>query len=134
MDSLDTLVARYPGLRWARMRTHHAGRAGPLVVAVFSAGDGWCANGQLGPGRLVHHGEGADVHAALRSLAQCSPAYAEALREGPTVDLDVPDDPMSGPAALGCPALAATVGLAGVGGLLLWLGWLGVWWLTGGAS
>lgn len=84
MDSLGAeLIARYPRCRWARMQTHYAGRCGPVVVAVFPAGDRWQADGQLGPGRLVHHGEGADVHAALASLARCSPAYVDALHPTP---------------------------------------------------
>jgi len=143
--TLDILIAMYPGLRWARMRTHHAGRAGALVVAVFPAGDGWCADGQLGPGRMVHHGEGADVHAALRSLAQCSPAYAQVLLVEPVRVVEYsryPDGPPKverpvmapGPAALGCPALAAVFGLVGAFGAALWLGVEAVRWLTGGAS
>jgi hypothetical protein len=134
MDSTcEILEAHYPRTKWARLRTHWAGRSGAVVVAVFPVQGGWQADGQLGPGRLVHHGEGADMHAALASLARCAPAYADMLHPTPY------EQPQSTPFP---PLLLRGVWAA------LWpdLGWLllvgamalgcgagGMWWITGGA-
>ena len=136
MDSTcEILEAHYPRTKWARLRTHWAGRSGAVVVAVFPVQGGWQADGQLGPGRLVHHGEGADMHAALASLARCAPAYADMLAPTPY------ERPRSTPypalllraawAAL-WPDVAALAGLAGLMAVAMVLGWIGMWWITGG--
>jgi len=136
MDSTcEILEAHYPRTKWARLRTHWAGRSGAVVVAVFPVQGGWQADGQLGPGRLVHHGEGADMHAALASLARCAPAYADMLAPTPY------ERPQSTPypalllraawAAL-WPDVAALAGLAGLMAVAMVLGWIGMWWITGG--
>jgi len=134
MDSTRAILeSQYPRTRWARMRTHWAGRCGPVVVAVFSVDGGWQADGQLGPGRLVHHGEGADMHAALASLARCAPAYADMLHPTPY------EQPQSTPfPALLFRAVWAALWpdlgwLLLVGAMALACGALGMWWLTGGA-
>ena len=135
MDSTRAILeSQYPRTRWARMRTHWAGRCGPVVVAVFSVDGGWQADGQLGPGRLVHHGEGADMHAALASLARCAPAYADMLHQTPY------EQPQSTP----FPALLLRTAWAAlwpdlgwlllVGAMALGCGAGGMWWLTGGGQ
>ena len=144
MDSTRAILeSQYPRTRWARMRTHWAGRSGAVVVAVFPVDGGWQADGQLGPGRLVHHGEGADMHAALASLARCAPVYADMLHPTPY------EQPQSTP----FPAMMARIlpgcldALVWVAAEAVWLrrwhlllftmalacGALGMWWLTGGA-
>lgn len=134
MDSTRAILeSQYPRTRWARMRTHWAGRSGAAVVAVFPVDGGWQADGQLGPGRLVHHGEGSDMHAALASLARCAPAYADMLHPTPY------EQPQSTPfpALLFRAAWAALWPDLGwlllVGAMALACGALGLWWLTGGA-
>ncbi len=138
MDSTcEILEAHYPRTKWARLRTHWAGRSGAVVVAVFPVQGGWQADGQLGPGRLVHHGEGADMHAALASLARCAPAYADMLAPTPY------EQPQSTPypalllraawAAL-WPDVAALAGLAGLMAVAMVMGWIGMWWITGGGQ
>ena len=134
MDSTcEILEAHYPRTKWARLRTHWAGRSGAVVVAVFQVDGGWQADGQLGPGRLVHHGEGADMHAALASLARCAPAYADMLHPTPY------EQPQSTPfpALLLRTAWAAlwpdVAALLLVGAMALACGAGGMWWLTGGA-
>ena len=134
MDSTRAILeSQYPRTRWTRMRTHWAGRCGPVVVAVFSVDGGWQADGQLGPGRLVHHGEGADMHAALASLARCAPAYADMLHPTPY------EQPQSTPfpALLLRTAWAAlwpnVVALLLLGVMALGCGALGMWTITGGA-
>ena len=135
MDSTRAILeSQYPRTRWARMRTHWAGRSGAVVVAVFPVDGGWQANGQLGPGRLVHHGEGADMHAALASLARCAPAYADMLHPTPY------EQPQSTPfpALLLRTAWAAlwpnVVALLLLGAMALGCGAGGMWWLTGGGQ
>ena len=135
MDSTcEILEAHYPRTKWARLRTHWAGRSGAVVVAVFPLEGGWQADGQLGPGRLVHHGEGADMHAALASLARCAPAYADMLAATPY------EQPQSTPypALLLRAAWAAlwpdVAALLLVGAMALACGALGMWTITGGAS
>jgi len=134
MDSTcEILEAHYPRTKWARLRTHWAGRSGAVVVAVFPVQGGWQADGQLGPGRLVHHGEGADMHAALASLARCAPAYADML--APT--------PYERPQSTPYPALLLHAAWAALWPDLGWLlllgvmalgcGALGMWAITGGA-
>ena len=135
MDSTcEILEAHYPRTKWARLRTHWAGRSGAVVVAVFPVDGGWQADGQLGPGRLVHHGEGADMHTALASLARCAPAYADMLAATPY------EQPQSTP----YPALLLRGVWAALWPDLGWLllvaamalacGALGMWTITGGAS
>ena len=135
MDSTRAILeSQYPRTRWARMRTHWAGRCGPVVVAVFSVDGGWQADGQLGPGRLVHHGEGADMHAALASLARCAPAYADMLHPTPY------EQPQSTPfpALLLRTAWAAlwpnVVALLLLGAMAAGVGALGMWTITGGGQ
>lgn len=135
MDSTcEILEAHYPRTKWARLRTHWAGRSGAVVVAVFPVDGGWQADGQLGPGRLVHHGEGADMHAALASLARCAPAYADMLHPTP---YEQPQSTPFPPLLLRgvWAALWPDLGwLLLVAAMALACGALGMWTITGGAS
>jgi hypothetical protein len=135
MDSTcEILEAHYPRTKWARLRTHWAGRSGAVVVAVFPVQGGWQADGQLGPGRLVHHGEGADMHAALASLARCAPAYADMLHPTP---YEQPQSTPFPPLLLRgvWAALWPDLGwLLLVAAMALACGALGMWTITGGAS
>jgi hypothetical protein len=134
MDSTcEILEAHYPRTKWARLRTHWAGRSGAVVVAVFPVQGGWQADGQLGPGRLVHHGEGADMHAALASLARCAPAYADMLHPTP---YEQPQSTPFPPLLLRgvWAALWPDLGwLLLVAAMALACGALGMWTITGGA-
>ena len=134
MDSTRAILeSQYPRTRWARMRTHWAGRSGAVVVAVFPVDGGWQADGQLGPGRLVHHGEGADMHAALASLARCAPAYADMLHPTPY------EQPQSTPfpplllRGVWAALWPNVVALLLLGAMALGCGALGMWTITGGA-
>lgn len=135
--TLTALVARFPCLEWRAEKNYHIGERGGLEVVAWDDGGKdaarWRARGIVGTVRLFTRA--ASAVEAVEKLA-VEPDFRDALSGLPAEPegWDVPDDPMPGPAALGCPALAALVGLAGVAGLLLWLGWLGVWWLTGGTS
>lgn len=139
-ETLQALKDRFPRLEWRAEADHHVGGDGRIVVTVWrdggdSWGDGghWRATGYDGStSKGVRGNSAAEAVEKLTTEVQLSAALSglPAEPEG----WDVPDDPMPGPAALGCPALAAVFGLVGVGSCLLWLGVEAVRWLTGGAS
>ena len=91
--------------------------------------------------RLAWRAE-ADHHVATRSASAVEAVEKLATEVQLSAALSgLPAEPeereapnMPGPAGLGCPALAAVVGLVGAFGAALWLGVEAVRWLTGGAS
>jgi len=140
---LDDLRRRYGLVVWRKDGWIYRGARGDAQFYVVpstgpdGAYDGlWEAGGRPGPGKVWDMTCGcSEPFAALEGLVELGSEYAvEALSPPPVQVVQERGMFAPGPAALGCPALAALFGLAGVLGLLLWLGWLGVWWLTGGAS
>ena len=132
--TLQALKARFRRLEWRAEADHHVGEDGRIVVAVWDDGgdlDGWRAFAAAGGLRVGTRS--ASAVEAVEKLA-VEPDFKDALSGLPAEPEEWEAPNMPGPAALGCPALAAFFGLVGAFGAALWLGVEAVRWLTGGAS
>lgn len=133
--TLSALVARFPRLAWRAEADHHVGERGQIVVTVWDDGgkdvDRWRATGSGGPVWVAARG-GSAVEAVAKLAAEVQ--LSAALHAAPAEPEEWEAPNMPGPAALGCPALAALMGLVVAFGAALWLGVELARWLTGGAS
>lgn len=126
--TLQALKAAFHGFAWESHGNYWIGTGdtGRIMVWQEYGGRWWASGTRDGAPHL--HGEGDSPCEAVEGIVA---AMGAAIPAGVWAH---PDVMAPGPAALGCPALAALMGLAGVAGLLLWLGVEAVRWLTGGAS
>ena len=133
--TLQALKDRFRRLEWRVEKNYHVGQRGGLDVTVWDDGGKdaarWRARGIVGTVRLFTRA--ASAVEAVEKLAM-EPDFADALSGLPAEPEEWEAPNMPGPAALGCPALAAFFGLVGAFGAALWLGVEVVRWLTGGAS
>ena len=124
--TLQALKDRFPRLAWRAETDHHVGERGQIVVTVWhdggdawgdgGRGDSWRATGSSGPTwTAVRGNSAAEAVEKLSAEVQLSAALSGLPAE--PEEWEAPN--MPGPAALGCPALAALMGLAGVVGLLM---------------
>ena len=131
--TLTALIARFPRLAWRAEADHHVGQRGQIVVTVWRDGgdlDGWRAFAAADGLRVATRSASAvEAVEKLATEVQLSAALSGLPAE--PEEWEAPN--MPGPAGLGCPALAAVVGLVGAFGAALWLGVEAVRWLTGGA-
>ena len=120
MDSLDTLVARYPRVRWRQNGYDVAtGRHNTATFAVFRARGAWSASCQLHAGAPVVSVRGhASPVAALDALSQASLTNAEILYAAP-VEPPTPKPTLIDLALLAIGGGWALFGLVVLCGLLL---------------
>ena len=142
--TLAALQARYPRVQWRQEGDLYRGFCGAIHFRVWaeeadeSSGlplTPWWADGWTGGGSpLDSVGAPLSPTVALDRLAQLRPEYRAALHSAPAEPEEWEAPNMPGPAALGCPALAALMGLVVAFFGALCMGVELVRWLTGGAS
>ena len=127
-DTLSALKAAFRGFIWESHSNYWIGTGdtGRIIIWHEYGGRWWASGTRDGAPHL--HGEGDSPCEAVEGIVA---AMGTAIPAGVQTHSDVM---MPGPASLGCPAVVALLGLAGVAGLVLWLGVEAVRWLTGGAS
>ena len=134
--TVQALIARFPRLAWRAEADHHVGERGQIVVTVWhdggdawGEGGHWRATGYDGSTSIGVRGN-STVEAVEKLTAEVQLSAALSGLPAEPEEWDAPN--MPGPAALGCPALAAFFGLVGAFGAAFWLGAQLFRWLTGG--
>lgn len=125
---MQALKAAFHGFAWESHGGYWIGTGdtGRIMVWREYAGRWWASGTRDGDTHL--HGEGDSPCEAAEGIVA---AMGTAIPAGVKVERDMM---MPGPAALGCPAMAAAVGLVGAFGVALWIGVELVRWASGGAS
>jgi hypothetical protein len=123
--TLTALKAAFHGFTWESHGNYWIGTGdtGRIMVWLEYSGRWWASGTRNAAPHL--HGEGDSPCEAVEGIVAAM---------GAAIPEDWGDPNMPGPAALGCPALAALMGLVGMAGGALVLGMAAVRWLTGGAS